>query len=205
MPTLPLFTPPPHPDGWHRVMAPGGAESWDFVIHSSDGRWLVVVGFYQGYRFYPPYLRRYALYRAMPTRFRPPLPAEYPCVSVAIAEMGRVTQVITNVYRPEEFEASTERLNVRIGANTAESLSDEVVHLRARVTSHRAAVAADLTLRGESVDGELRLNDAVSTPLVGSASREHVVSTDWPITLPRLVWRTLVPAWWSPKVVRPRA
>src|SRR5207248_1698486 len=138
------------------------------------------------------YVRRYALYRAMPTRFRPPLPAEYPCVTVQITAMGRVTHDFANDYLPQEFEASIDRLMVRIGPNTVEALADGAVRVRAQVSGHHAVVAADVIFRGETVEGELRLGDDTHPSFVGRGSREHIVSTR-SIISPRLFWSSLVP------------
>ena len=115
MPTLPLYTVPPHPDAWHRVTAPGGYERWHFDAEDPAGRVRLVAVFAQGGYFQTDYLRRYARYRRRPTRHRPPVPGEYPWASFAVYEDGRPLGCWRSRHRPGEFSASAERPEVRIG------------------------------------------------------------------------------------------
>src|SRR5688572_15336455 len=84
---IPMFTPPSHPDGWHRVTAPGGYESWHFEAEDAEGRRLVIE-FHDGYPSSRDYLRRYTAFRRRPTRTRPPVPADFPHVSLALFHSG---------------------------------------------------------------------------------------------------------------------
>jgi carotenoid 1,2-hydratase len=117
MPVLPLYQTPAHPDAWHRVTAPGGYESWHFDAEDATGRFQFVATFFEGSHFDPEYLRRYARYRRAPTRHRPPLPAEHPWVYFAVYEEGRVLARSLTQFRPDEFSASAQRPEVRLGPN----------------------------------------------------------------------------------------
>jgi hypothetical protein len=117
MPVLPLFQTPAHPDAWHRVTAPGGYEWWRFEADDAGGRFQVVATWFDGFPLHPDYLRRHRYYRRAPTRNRPPVPGEYPCVYFGVYEGGRALAHLLAQYPPDAFSASVERPQVRIGPN----------------------------------------------------------------------------------------
>ena len=201
MPTLALYTPPSHPDGWHRVTAPGGYETWQLEV--TDAQSHIMIGFHQGYPLHPRYLRRYALYRAMPTRFRPPTPPEYPVVSIRMTLDKRTVLDLAQPYRADQFDASTDQLRVRIGDNIMEADGDDMrVRLRTRAPQR---VAAELTVRGETVEGTIQIDGADAIRIAGRATRAHVVSTQ-PLTgRRRALLACLAPPWWLRRGMRLRA
>jgi hypothetical protein len=148
MPTLPLLTSPTHVDGWHRVAAPGGYETWHFDAESADRRVRLLVALHQGDPMRPAYLRRYARYRAAPTRFHPPLPREYPAVAVELFEDDRVTCRVVEHAAPHDFAASDDGSKIRIAASHVErDAATGVRHLRARVHARGRTVAIHLLFR----------------------------------------------------------
>ena len=94
VPTLPLLANPApvDPDAPRRVTAPGGYEWWYFEAHDPAADVRVTALLFDGNPFQPAYLRRYAWYRRFPTRFRPPIPREYPCVFLRVYERGELVQ-----------------------------------------------------------------------------------------------------------------
>ena len=119
MPTLPLYDPsPPHPDGWHRVTAPGGYETWHLDAEDEAGNVRIVVTFSQGSSFDGEYRRRYAEFLRKPTRRDPPLPDEFPSVSFVLWEMGRTIARFAYRYPRDAFVASTASPEVASGRIT---------------------------------------------------------------------------------------
>ena len=145
MPTFPLFTPPTHPDGWHRVSVPGGGESWTFDVQSGDGRTTLLIGFHLGDPLNRRYARRYVRYRAMPTRFKPPLPAEFASVATTMIEGDRVAARFMNVVPGPEVIAAGDALRLRFGASHVESRADGGIHLSIRANDKAGrTLSADL-------------------------------------------------------------
>src|SRR4051812_26995968 len=89
MPTLPLYNTTAHPDGWHRVTAPGGYEQWHVEAEDASSGIRLVVDLIEGDQLNREYLRAYRRYRRRPTRVAPPLPGDYPCVRVRVSDRGR--------------------------------------------------------------------------------------------------------------------
>jgi hypothetical protein len=113
MPTLPLYTPnPAHPNASHAVLAPGGYERWYFDAESADGKVVVVIVFAIGspdHPDYSEYLKRHGRYLRGPTRNRPPVPGEFPSVSIAVHEEGRTVSHVVRAVAPGSFKASPDR------------------------------------------------------------------------------------------------
>lgn len=133
MPILPLFQTPAHPDAWHLVTAPGGYEWWHFEADDAEdagGRFRIVATWFDGFPLHPDYLRRYRRYRRAPTRHRPPVPGEYPCVYFAVYEEGRALAQLLAQYPSDAFSASVERPQVRIGPNELMADADGTLRLR---------------------------------------------------------------------------
>jgi hypothetical protein len=116
MPTLPLYDPsPPHPDGWHRVTAPGGYETWHFDAEDETADVRILVTFSQGSPFDGEYRRRYFDFLSKPTKRLPPLPAEFPSVSFLLWKKGATIARFAYRYPPHAFEASSNRPELRVG------------------------------------------------------------------------------------------
>jgi hypothetical protein len=73
-------------DGGHGIAAPGGYEAWHFYADDPARRLRVIFSFHHGLALHPDYFRRFDAYRRHPTRNRPPLPWQYPCLHWAIYE-----------------------------------------------------------------------------------------------------------------------
>jgi carotenoid 1,2-hydratase len=117
MPVLPLFDTPADPDAWHRVTAPGGYERWYFDAEDESRGIRIIIEFVEGADFDTDYLRRHHRYLQRPTRVQPPQAREYPCIELWVYENGRILSAGAVHHRPEEFSASDERPDVRVGAN----------------------------------------------------------------------------------------
>ncbi len=116
MPTLPLYDPaPPHPDGWHRVTAPGGYETWHFDAEDAAGGVRIIATFSEGSPFDGEYRRRYTAFLAKPTTLTPPQPAEYPSVSFVLWEKGRTVARFAYRYPADAFDASRSGLELHVG------------------------------------------------------------------------------------------
>ncbi len=152
MPTLDLFTPATHPDGWRQVRAPGGYESWSFSVISKDERTQVMAGLHLGHPLDASYARRYAWYRAFPTRIAPPVPAEYPSISLVVLHDDQVLWSMLRYERDSEFTAAIDRGKVRIGGSHFETNGDGTLHLGLRGQMRERTVTADLVLRPKVVE-----------------------------------------------------
>jgi hypothetical protein len=118
VPTLPLYNPSPtHPDGWHRVAAPGGYEIWHFDAEDSAADVRVVVKFSQGSPALAEYRSRYSAFIRNPTRNEPPVPADFPSVQFAVYEKGRLVASFLEKLSRDQFAASDSEADVRAGAN----------------------------------------------------------------------------------------
>lgn len=116
MPTLPLYDPaPPHPDGWHRVTAPGGYETWHFDAEDEEGDLRIIVTFSQGSSLDGEYRRLYLAFLDKPTKRLPPVPAESPSVSFVLWQKGETLARFAYRYPPEAFDASPAGLDLRAG------------------------------------------------------------------------------------------
>ena len=199
MPTLPLYDPnPAHPNASHSVIAPGGYEWWHFDADDAAQDVQMVARFALGFPACTEYLRRYRRYRRQPTRNPPPLPADFPGVEFAVYERGRVVAKAAEQLPPSQFCASTERLDVKAGADSVveEAGGSIRVHVRGaeltfrpllahpphecslvsrRVTParHKWVVAAPLC----SVEGKIRLPGDRVIRLSGRGFHDHQYGT----------------------------
>jgi hypothetical protein len=145
MPTLPLYTPNSgHPDASHAVIAPGGYERWYFDAESAAGDLQVVAVFSLGTADHPDhatYLRHYRYYSLFPTRRRPPVPAEWSAVSLAVYWAGAQATHFVRACAPGEFHAAPGRLDLSAGPDRVCMEPDGSMRLRLE------ARGADLTFR----------------------------------------------------------
>lgn len=132
MPTLPLYTPNAIADASHGVAAPGGYEAWHFDAETSSGDLRLVATLARGDPFRADYLARYQQYRRRPTRWPPPLPAQYPGARVAVYEKQRLLGQFTTQFSPDQFSASAQRPQVRAGPNEFVRGQDGALSLRLR-------------------------------------------------------------------------
>lgn len=128
MPTLPLFDSSlAAVDAPHRVKAPGGYEVWRFAAHDPASQTWITASFQFGFPS-PQYLRRYLRYRVAPTRFAPPLPEEYPVISIAIYSHNRF-YTSTVRFKPAEFIAA--ELGIHFGSYGFVREKNDTIHVRA--------------------------------------------------------------------------
>jgi len=123
MPTLPLYQSNPIADAWHNVCAPGGYEWWYFDAEDTVNDRQIVAIFLEGFVFHPDYLRKHFAYRRNPAKHTPVLPSDYPCMYFVVYERGTIRAQFMTQYAAEEFSASRDRTDVRIGPNTLIHLS----------------------------------------------------------------------------------
>jgi len=149
MATLSLFDELAFADGWHRVAAPGGYETWQFDAQSYDERLRLFAILMQGGVFHPQYARRSTAYLARPTRHNPPLPADYPCLHLAVHEDGRLISRTMTQYAPAQFEGSPASCQVAIGPNRLQCHDGELLlHVEALTApASRTSLSAELVFR----------------------------------------------------------
>jgi len=149
MPTLPLYSPADVPDASHRVLAPGGYETWHFHAESAggDARLVAVLGV--GSPIDVTYLRRYLQYRRRPTRCPPPVPAEHPFAHAAVYDGGRLLAEFTAHADPSDFAASPHEPAVKVAGNEFVRERDGSLSLRLRGVASRGAssLSAQLVFR----------------------------------------------------------
>jgi carotenoid 1,2-hydratase len=160
-------------DACHRVTAPGGYEWWYFDAQDRDTGTFVVAQFHAGFIFHPQYLRRFHQYQSAPTRHTPPLPAEYPCVHLAVYENGRPCARFIHQYDPNQFAASSSECRLTIGPNQLFP-SGNALRLHAEGSD---GLWADLTF-------EPRLAHPPSEKMFKSGNLKHPAHHCWVISNP---------------------
>lgn len=200
MPTLPLMTDATHPDGWRQVRAPGGYESWSFTAHTPRGRTCILAGLHLGHPLDPAYAQRYRVFEKFPTRTLPPVPADYPSVSLTVVQDDQLIWRMLHPQRGAEFIAMTHTGEVRIGSSHVETALDGSIRLRMRggeggriatvdlVFKPRPAAACDELVEGPhrvaivapvcDVDGQVELFDPgqphpTLIEFAGAGAHEH--------------------------------
>ena len=113
-----MFTRPSHPDGHHRVTAPGGYEWWYFDAESIDGRDRVVAILFEGFVFHAGYLREHAKFVRRPTKVRPAVANNYPAAYLCHYRDGKIRRQFMTQVRPDAFQAAASEPRVRVGDNT---------------------------------------------------------------------------------------
>jgi len=125
VPSLPLFEAlVTTADGPHHVRAPGGYETWRFAAHDPATKTWLSVSFFQGYPS-RRYLRRYFRFRNRPTRFAPPLPAEYSAVQISVYAGERFVTSTLHL-RTADFVA---KAGILPGPHQFDRRSDRTIHL----------------------------------------------------------------------------
>lgn len=157
VPTLPLFSPPDarpagaSPDAGRRVTAPGGYEWWHFEAEDANAGVLLVATLYDGCPFHPAYLRAHARYLHQPTRVAPAVPAQYPCVSIAISQNDRPLARSVTQFSPGSFQASDESPEARVGPHSLTAGADGALQLHlagaARLAFRRSSEIAAVERR----------------------------------------------------------
>ncbi|HYO64072.1 MAG TPA: hypothetical protein VER08_10610 [Pyrinomonadaceae bacterium] len=95
-------------DVWHGDGGPGAYEWWYFDAFSNDGRDALVVIFLADFIFSPRFNRHAARHDAASA-------ARFPAVAVSLYRDGRPLWRAVNEYAAQEFSASTQRPECRIG------------------------------------------------------------------------------------------
>jgi hypothetical protein len=126
---LPLFTVPATPMGWHQVQAPGGYETWRFDAEDASGDVRFTAELVEGCCWHRGYQAAYRAFGRRPTRRRPPLPADWPCVHVAIRRRSQPPQRFVWTAEAKDFLASASSAAVSIGACKATPLPDGPIRL----------------------------------------------------------------------------
>ncbi|MGA2443336.1 MAG: hypothetical protein ABSH08_20480 [Tepidisphaeraceae bacterium] len=147
-------------DGWHGIAAPGGYEAWHFYVEDLTQRIRVVFSFHHGLALHPDYIRRFDAYRRRPTRNRPPLPRQYPCLHWAIYENKNKNEnekpaaSSTTQFPPGSFQSDGSSLT--LGPNRLIFSQDEIT---AQISRIKAPFSAELLfhpiLQGASVENVL--------------------------------------------------
>lgn len=157
---VPWYRKPAVADAWHHVAAPGGYEWWYFDAEDPATDTQIVAIFLDGFVFHPGYLRRYARYRRRPTRFNPPVAADYPCAYFVVYRGGKIWAQFMTQYPTAAFAASDQIPQVAIGPNRLHSAADGI-RLRLEGTPWH------LTWRGPRLNDHLKLEgDFTFKPLL---------------------------------------
>ena len=180
MPTLPLYTPNDVADASHRVVAPGGYESWRFDAESSSGDVRLVAEMGEGDPYSAEYFRRYLRYRRRPTRTPPPLPSEYPYAHFGVYQGQRLLGQFKAQFPPDQFSASAQRPDVRLGANEFTLEPDGGLSLRLRGVPVSRTWRGDRSDPGACASAQLTFRPVlphapreVSPPVPGAGADEH--------------------------------
>jgi hypothetical protein len=169
MATLKLFDPTPaNVDGSHRVTAPGGYESWQFYAHDPSQNIRVVFGFHHGYCLHPDYVRHFAAYRRWPTHHAPPVPSQYPCLTVAVYEDLKPLATSTIQYPAGSFQMIEN--SIRLGPNSVKLCSEQI--------------AAELSLKALSATFSLQPIFPLSTENVFPPRQANGFEYHWRCTAP---------------------
>ena len=186
MPTLELFTPATHPDGWRQVRAPGGYECWHLLAVDTESKIRFTAGLWLGHPHDPAYTRKYHLYRFCPTRFTPPVPSDFPSLAVEVVVQGRMVHRF--ISPAHGFEAATDRCDVRIGNVRLNQLADGAFKLSQEESTEllfRGAAGGEtidgahhaiMVARGCVVEGNLKL-PRVILPFSGTGLHGHFFGT----------------------------
>jgi hypothetical protein len=143
MPTIPLYDTSAPPDGYHRVIAPGGYEWWNVI---APGR--ITVNFHYGNPSDPAYRSAYRRYLANPTRVLPPLPQDYPSVSGALVDQGVNHTFDSRAATKASFRYVEHPPEVTIGASSIYWKSDRLLVIALGVTTagQRGKLEGELSL-----------------------------------------------------------
>lgn len=145
MPTVPMFIQHAQPtNASHGVFAPGGYEWWHFDAEDGGGN-VVTIDVCNGCPFHPEYVKRYQRYLKSPTRTRPPVPGDFPCVSACLYEQDRRTAGFHVVLPAGGLVASRERLELVAGANTVRVRGDGSTGVS--IAGPAGTLSAELTFR----------------------------------------------------------
>ena len=157
MPTVPMYHRHPEPiDASHGVYAPGGYEWWRFEAEDDRGAIRVVADFFNGCPFHAGYVREYRRYLRQPTRRKPPLPENYPCVSFVVYETVRVIAAFSSVFPTGALKASANRLEIEAGENSVRREGGDIV-IRIRGADGPSRARAKMTSRSRlPLSAELR-------------------------------------------------
>jgi carotenoid 1,2-hydratase len=105
------------PDAWHDVRNPGGYEWWYFDAHDTATDTQIVAILMQGFIFHPGYLRKAYAYLKAPNKTLPAVANDYPCAYLVVYEKGKLTQQFITQYRPADFAAASDEVDVAMGPN----------------------------------------------------------------------------------------
>ncbi len=162
MPTVPMLTPPPVPDAWHAVTAPGGYEWWYFDAEAGDLR--VVAILFEGFVFHPGYLRAYARYRRRPTAVAPPVPGDFPCAYLVVYRGTEIVAQFMHQFPPAAFAASADRVDVAVGPNRLTTGPDGTLRLSLTGTPWTLTARGPQLLTGQALSADLAFRPRLPHP-----------------------------------------
>lgn len=167
-PQIPMMRAAGHDDAWHNVTAPGGYEWWYFDAEDPQTGTHIVAILLEGFVFHPGYLRKYGSFLKKPNRRTPPVAGDFPCSYFVVYQGGKIRKQFMVQHRPEQFEASPDRPEVRIGPNRLRQTDDGVYRLTLRGTPWKLTGRGPQLLKGETLSAQLSFTPR--TP--GLAERE---------------------------------
>jgi len=131
---------------WHQLTADGSYECWHFDAVSDDGREALIVNFYDNYVLSPRYYDR--LKMGMQYHNDATAMSRVPAVSFSYAVDGKIVFRAVNEFRAGEFNASTDRIGVRIAG--CEFHSDEIDYGKGYILKLSLR-----TIRGRQINAEI--------------------------------------------------
>ena len=155
MPIEPMFTANPVADAWHAVTAPGGYEWWYFDAEDPAGDTQIVGILLEGFVFHPGYLRAIARYQRRPTKTLPPRAGDYPCAYLCVYRGGRIAHQFMTQYKPADFSAERDRVDVQLGENRLTKDNDGALRLSLRGVPWELTWQGPQTRRGQTLSADL--------------------------------------------------
>lgn len=147
--------------GWHDLQESGAYEWWYLDALSTDGRTAIVLIWFVGLPFSPDYLTDHE-------RGKRPPALDHVALFAAVYRGGRQICYALNRYPRDAFEASRDRLAVRVGPNVVEARDGSVV----------ARFDVPLLLGGSRLVGELDVRPRTSALPIdfgpGAGAADHV-------------------------------
>ncbi|MEL7237509.1 MAG: hypothetical protein AAGK78_01500 [Planctomycetota bacterium] len=124
-----MMSPAGHPDAWHQVTAPGGYEWWYFDAEDPETDTHLVAILLEGFIWHPGYLRQFGRFAKRPHKHVPPVAGDFPCSYLVVYQGGKIRKQFMVQHRPEQFSASPDTPDVRLGPCTMRQTDDGVYRL----------------------------------------------------------------------------
>src|SRR4051812_5798677 len=113
MRVIPLYSWPADPLASHRVIAPGGFELWQFEAGDPTQALQLKVEFALGHPSDSEYQLAYRRFLRNPTRVSPPLPEQFPFLSVTVTQREKIFGPKESRLKAEDVRSAGASLDIR--------------------------------------------------------------------------------------------